>query len=209
MKSLKLINVVPVVSKLVNFIGGGGGINAYVKIYWMIWKVTPGMFSTLWKVVGWVVAECLNAFMTWNQKLDHEWMYDFGFCVEFTQHMNKRSTRLQRANYFVSGMFDEITAFESKLGLRELHLGSNNFQFWEHKSPLTLRNTLKKFSFSNKTSTSLFEIYASLRPKSTYFQCYLALMLKWFQSNSKRGWQIYSVTRSEEYTSTLPIPRSL
>jgi hypothetical protein len=33
---------------------------------------------------------------------DHEWMYDFGFCIEFSQHMNKLNTSLQWANYFVS-----------------------------------------------------------------------------------------------------------
>lgn len=120
----------------------------------MIWKVNAGMFATLWKFVSWVVAECLNAFITWNQKLicfwnereiflllyDHELMYDFRFCIEFTQHMNKLNTRLQRANYSVGGIFGKITALENKLGLRELLLRFNNFQFWERKSPLTLRN---------------------------------------------------------------------
>lgn len=60
---------------------------------------------------------------------DHELMYDFRFSIEFTQHMNKLNIRPQRANYFVSGIFDKITAFERKFGLRELHLGANNFQF--------------------------------------------------------------------------------
>lgn len=113
---------------------------------------------------------------------DYEWMYDFRFCIEFTQHMNKLNIRLQRANYFVSGIFDKITASESKFVLRANNSSSENV-----KALLTLRNTLKKFNFCNKTSTPLFEIYVGLRPKATYSQFHLALWLKRFWSNSKEG----------------------
>jgi hypothetical protein len=51
---------------------------------------------------------------------DKEWMCDFAFLVDITQHLNDLN------------MFDKINAFESKLKIWNKHLLSNNMSHFAH-----------------------------------------------------------------------------
>jgi hypothetical protein len=46
---------------------------------------------------------------------DKEWMCDFAFLVDITQHLNDLNMELQGRNQFIHNMFDKINVFESKL----------------------------------------------------------------------------------------------
>jgi hypothetical protein len=51
---------------------------------------------------------------------DKEWMCDFAFLVDITQHLN--DLELQGRDQFIHNMFDKINAFESKLKIWNKHL---------------------------------------------------------------------------------------
>jgi len=158
------------------------------------------------KFVGWVVARCLNVCMTLSQKLnyfwkwrgnvpwlcDHNWMCDFAFCIDITQHMNEMNTNLQGVNHLINETFDTKRAFERSFDCENCNCyHTATHQLWERKNPLTLRNKGKKFSILfNKNSTPIFKIYTSMRAQSTYFQCHFKLMFKLFQLNFK--WRLQS-----------------
>jgi hypothetical protein len=114
------------------------------------------MVSTIQKFTGWVAVGCLHICMTWSLKLnyfykwrwsflqlcDHEWTFNFAFCIGITQHTNEQNTTLQEWTHSISEMLDNIIVFERKLQLWKLQLQSSNVcssQFWEQKIPLMLR----------------------------------------------------------------------
>jgi hypothetical protein len=53
---------------------------------------------------------------------DKEWMCDFAFLVDITQHLNDLNMELQGRDQFIHNMFDKINAFESKLKIWNKHL---------------------------------------------------------------------------------------
>jgi hypothetical protein len=42
------------------------------------------------------------------QLLDNDWMCDFAFCMDITQHMNEMNIKLQGANNLPNDIFDKI-----------------------------------------------------------------------------------------------------
>jgi hypothetical protein len=63
---------------------------------------------------------------------DKEWMCDFAFLVDITQHLNDLNMELQGRDQFIHNMFDKINAFESKLKIWSKHLLSNNMSHFAH-----------------------------------------------------------------------------
>jgi hypothetical protein len=52
---------------------------------------------------------------------DKEWMCDFAFLVDITQHLNDLNMELQGRDQFIHNMFDKINAFESKIKIWNKH----------------------------------------------------------------------------------------
>jgi hypothetical protein len=63
---------------------------------------------------------------------DKEWMCDFAFLVDITQHLYDLNMELQGRDQFIHNMFDKINAFESKLKIWNKHLLSNNMSHFAH-----------------------------------------------------------------------------
>ena len=74
---------------------------------------------------------------------DKEWMCDFAFLVDITQHLNDLNMELQGKSQFIHNMFDKINAFESKLKIRNKHLLSNNTSHFAHLRQETPSETRK------------------------------------------------------------------
>ena len=57
-----------------------------------------------------------------HQFNDKDWMCDFAFLVDITQHLNDLNIELQGKDQFIHSLFDKSKAFESKLKIWNNHL---------------------------------------------------------------------------------------
>jgi hypothetical protein len=63
---------------------------------------------------------------------DKEWMYDFCFLIDITQHLNDLNVELQGKDQFIHNLVDKIKAFERKLKLWKIHLTQNNLFYFPY-----------------------------------------------------------------------------
>jgi hypothetical protein len=49
-----------------------------------------------------------------SQVCDHDWICDYGFCIDTSRRANKINDKLQGANRLVSEIYYKMTAFEKK-----------------------------------------------------------------------------------------------
>jgi hypothetical protein len=132
-----------------------------------------------------------------SQLCGYHWI---AFCIHITQYINEPNINLQGANDLVYVTFDKIMAYERKLRLWELELRSYSIT----RFPILRTEKLigaKKYAAEihlEQEFNSRFQDNAGMRPRSTYFQCHLALMLKLFQPNFRCRWYICSVTQTWE-----------
>ena len=62
---------------------------------------------------------------------DPQWMADFGFLVDITNHLNiLNDVGMQGRNHFVHNLYDQVKAFEMKLLLWKDHLKNANFAYF-------------------------------------------------------------------------------
>lgn len=61
-----------------------------------------------------------------------EWMCDFGFLIDMTQHLNNLNVELQGKGQFINNLYDKIQGFERKLKLWKQHLLQNNLSHFPH-----------------------------------------------------------------------------
>lgn len=145
-KSLRMTNVVAIIVKLVNFIRSKGLNHRQFR------ELLSDMESDYGDVlyhseVRWLsrgqmlkrvydLKEEIELFLDMKGKPvkefgDHDWMCDFAFLIDITQHLNELNLRLQGKDQLIHAMFDQIKAFESKLSLWESQLLSNNLVHFE------------------------------------------------------------------------------
>ncbi|XP_023225401.1 GPI ethanolamine phosphate transferase 1-like [Centruroides sculpturatus] len=61
-----------------------------------------------------------------------EWMCDFGFLIDMTQHLNDLNVELQGKGQFIHNLYDKIQGYERKLKLWKQHLLQNNVSHFPH-----------------------------------------------------------------------------
>ena len=83
-----------------------------------------------------------------HQFNDKDWMCDFAFFVDITQHLNDLNIELQGKDQFIHTLFDKIKTFESKLKISNNHLLSSNtlhFPCLRKETPLAIKNIYRKY----------------------------------------------------------------
>ncbi|XP_076232931.1 general transcription factor II-I repeat domain-containing protein 2-like [Calliopsis andreniformis] len=140
-KVLKIINIVPPIIKVVNFIRSRGLNHREFKelLKDMDSEYGDVIFNTevRWLSRGIMLKRVydlkneIKLFLEMKnypfpQFDDENWMCDFAFCVDITQHLNKLNVNLQEKNKIVTEMFDKVKAFESKLKIWNKQLQLNN-----------------------------------------------------------------------------------
>ena len=98
---------------------------------------------------------------------DKEWMCDFAFLVDITQHLNDLNMELQGKSQFIHNMFDQIKAFESKLKIWNKHLLSNNtshFPYLRKETPSETRKYAQQIQTLITEFESRFKIFRSEKP---------------------------------------------
>jgi hypothetical protein len=77
---------------------------------------------------------------------DEDWISDFAFLVDMTQHLNNLNLQLQRRNQLLNDIFAHVKAFEVKLRLWEIQLTQLTKQNTAHFP--TLNDRAKSASFN-------------------------------------------------------------
>ncbi|XP_042913201.2 general transcription factor II-I repeat domain-containing protein 2A-like, partial [Parasteatoda tepidariorum] len=67
-----------------------------------------------------------------------EWMCDFGFLIDVTQHLNDLNVELQGKGQFIHNLYDKIQGFERKLKLWKHNLLQNNESHFPHLEKLNV-----------------------------------------------------------------------
>jgi hypothetical protein len=74
---------------------------------------------------------------------DEDWISDFAFLVDMTQHLNDLNLQLQGRNQLVNDIFAHVKAFEVKLRLSEIQLTNQNTALFSN-----LNDRAKSVSFN-------------------------------------------------------------
>jgi hypothetical protein len=75
--------------------------------------------------------------------MDEDWISDFAFLVDMTQHLNDMNLQLQGRKQLVNDIFAHVKAFEVKLRLWEIQLTKQNTAHF-----LTLNDRAESVSFN-------------------------------------------------------------
>ena len=97
---------------------------------------------------------------------DKEWMCNFAFLIDITQHLNDLIMELQGKNQFIHNMFDKISAFESKLKIWNKHLLSNNTSHFAQLRKETPSET-RKYAHLQKLITEIESRFKIFRSEKT------------------------------------------
>jgi hypothetical protein len=81
----------------------------------------------------------------WPEYSDEDWISDFAFLVDMTQHLNDLNLQLQGRNQLVNDIFANVKAFEVKLRLWKIQLTQQNTAQFP-----TLNDRAKSVSFNAK-----------------------------------------------------------
>ena len=140
-KVLKMSNVIPPIITIVNFIRSRGVNHREFKEFLrdmeseydeilfnteVRWLSRGTMLKRVYDLKNEIQLFCEMKNNPFPQFNDKDWMCDFAFCVDITQHLNVLNSNLQGQNKVITEMFDKIKAFESKLRIWNRQLKSNN-----------------------------------------------------------------------------------
>ncbi|XP_026475998.1 general transcription factor II-I repeat domain-containing protein 2B-like [Ctenocephalides felis] len=78
---------------------------------------------------------------------DKEWMCDFAFLIDITQHLNHLNVELQGKGQFIHNFYDKIQCFECKLKLWRKHLLQNNVSHFPYLEKENANNTQKYIQY--------------------------------------------------------------
>jgi len=159
-KSLKMQNVMSVVTKTVNFICSKGLRNTNREFQELLHSMDadfddiPYYIEIRWLSRGKMlkrVFELKDAIQTFMESkgnsvdefMNEEWIEDFAFLVDITPHLNELNSRLQRKGQLIHSMFDHFNAFAVKLTLWEMQIYNKIFVHFPTLQSLQVQNSQK------------------------------------------------------------------
>ncbi|XP_076645577.1 general transcription factor II-I repeat domain-containing protein 2-like [Halictus rubicundus] len=186
-KVLKMSNVLPPIIKIVNFIRSRGVNHREFKEFLKDIENVYGdiLFNTevRWLSRGTMLKRVydlkneIKLFLEmkdnpFSQFDDKDWMCDFAFCVDITQHLNELNIKLQGKNKLVTEMFDKIKAFEQKLKIWNQQLKSNstvNFAILRKENPSETKKYAMEIQILQKEFSSRFTNFRENQTKFDIF----------------------------------------
>ena len=186
-KSVKMQNVMSVVTKTVNFIRSKGlrhrefqellhsmdadfdDIPYYTEVRWLSrGKMLKRMFES---------KDAIQTFMESkgngvDEFMNEEWIEDFAFLVDITTHLNELNSRLQRKGQLIHSVFDHVNGFAMKLTLWETQIYNKNFVNFPSLQSLQVQNSQKYAKVITELRNDFDHRFADFKKSAMHFNVF-------------------------------------
>ena len=186
-KSVKMQNVMSVVTKTVNFIRSKGlrhrefqeplhsmdadfdDIPYYTEVRWLSrGKMLKRVFE---------LKDAIQTFMeskgnSVDEFMNEEWIEDFAFLVDITTHLNELNSRLQRKGQLIHSVFDHVNAFAVKLTLWETQIYNKNFVNFPSLQSLQVQNSQKYAKVITELRNDFDHRFADFKKSAMHFNVF-------------------------------------
>ena len=186
-KSVKMQNVMSVVTKTVNFIRSKelrhrefqelmhstdadfDDIPYYTEVRWLSrGKMLKRVFE---------LKDAIQTFMeskgnSVDEFINEEWIEDFAFLVDITTHLNELNSRLQRKGQLIHSVFDHVNAFAVKLTLWETQIYNKNFVNFPSLQSLQVQNSQKYAKVITELRNDFDHRFADFKKSAMHFNVF-------------------------------------
>ena len=186
-KSVKMQNVMSVVTKTVNFIRSKGlrhrefqellhrmdadfdDIPYYTEVRWLSRrKMLKRVFE---------LKDAIQTFMeskgnSVDEFVNEEWIEDFAFLMDITTHLNELNSRLQSKGQLIHSVFDHVNAFAVKFTLWETQIYNKNFVNFPSLQSLQVQNSQKYAKVITELRNDFDHRFADFKKSAMHFNVF-------------------------------------